>query len=52
MHHCGWYNTHLYAIGIYKLNNNIKITFDYYYEMDPVNTQNIKKVIYCNLQIL
>lgn len=52
VHHYGWHNTHLYAVGIYKLNNNIVITFDYCYEMDPINTQNINKVIYYNLQIL
>ena len=52
VHHYGWDNTHLYAIGIYKLNNNIKISFDYCYEMDTKNIKNIKKVIYYNLVIL
>jgi hypothetical protein len=52
VHHYGWHNIHLYAIGIYKLNNNNEIAFDYCYEMDPKNTKNIKKVIHYNLQIL
>ena len=52
INHYGWHNTHLYAIGIYKLNNGITISFDYCYEMDTKNIQNIKKVIYYNLLIL
>ncbi len=52
VHHYSYHNVHLYGIGIYKLNNNIEISFDYCYEMDPINIQNIKKVIYYNLQIL
>ena len=52
VHHYGWSNIHLYAIGIYKLSNNIEITFDYSYEMDIINTKNIKQVIYYNLKLL
>ena len=52
VHHYGWNNTHLYAIGIYKLNNGTIISFDYCYEMDQKNIHNIKKVIYYNLIIL
>ncbi len=52
IHHYGWYNPHLYGIGIYKINNGINISFDYSYEMDPNNLQNITKVISCNLHIL
>ena len=52
VHHYGWNNIHLYAIGIYKLSNNIEITFDYSYEMDIINTKNIKQVIYYNLKLL
>lgn len=52
VNHYGWHNTHLYAIGIYKLNNGITISFDYCYEMDTKNIQNIKNVIYCNLVLL
>jgi hypothetical protein len=52
INHYGWSNTHLYAIGLYKLNNGFIISFDYCYEMDTINIQNIKKVIYCKLMIL
>ena len=52
VNHYGWHNTHLYAIGIYKLNNGMTISFDYCYEMDIKNIQNIKKVIYCKLLLL
>lgn len=46
----GWHEIHLYANGIYKLNNGIEISFDYCYEMDENNVKNIKKVIYCKLE--
>lgn len=45
----GWNDIHLYANGIYKLNNGTEISFDYCYEIDQKNIKNIKKVIYCNL---
>lgn len=43
VNHYEWHNTYLYAIGIYKLNNGMTISFDYCYEMDIKNIQNIKK---------
>ena len=52
VHHYGWHNPHLYAIGTYQLNNNIQIRFNYCYEMDPQNLQNIKNVISCHLSML
>ena len=52
VNHYGWSNTHLYAIGIYKLNNGMTISFNYCYEMDSQNIQNIKEVIYYNLLLL
>lgn len=50
VHHYGWHNCHLYGIGVYQLNNGIKINFDYCYEMDIKNIHNIKKVISCKLE--
>jgi hypothetical protein len=52
VYHYGWPNIHLYAIGVYKLNNGYEISFDYCYEMDTQNIQNIKKVVYYNLNII
>lgn len=49
VHHYGWSNVHLYALGTYQLNNGNEINFDYCYEMDPNNIKNIKCVVSCHL---
>lgn len=52
VHHNGWYNVHLYSIGVYELTNGISISFNYCYEMDPLNIKNIKRVISCNFEFI
>lgn len=49
IHHYGWNYPHVYAIGIYQINNGIQIKFDYCYEVDSEHLYNIKKVVYFKL---
>ncbi len=48
VHHYGWDIIHLYAIGKYKLNNGIEISFDYCYEMEQKIFRILRKLYIVN----